>query len=405
MKYLSPQTFWFRAVLGLITATQALGSTIIFPAVPAIAAAFAASAAEAQSTVSGYLLGVAAGQIMWGALADRFGRRPVMIGGMVMFTVFAALSAAAPSIPLLFLFRGVQGVGGAAGMIVGRAIVRDLFKQQEAVKTMSFIGAVISLMPLVAPVLGAFVLELTSWRGTLVFLAVLAAASTMASWRFMGESIRERDPLATDVRRIASNIGTYLTTPACVVFTIVMSTIYGGMMAVMATLPYIAINVFGVPPLHAGWFVGVMAVASFLGTRVSSGLADRWPARKTMTLGIILASTSSVVLLLITTSGLRGWEALALILVPVIAYGIAFSALQGNLIVAVLQPVPQMAGVASAVAGSFQMAGGALMVWLGGLLYDGTPSALGYGMAIGGFAGTAAFVTGTRFVYAKRSKA
>jgi DHA1 family bicyclomycin/chloramphenicol resistance-like MFS transporter len=405
VKELAPQSFWFRAVLGLITATQALGSTIVFPALPAIAAAFTASAAEAQSTVGGYLLGVASGQLLWGALADRFGRRPVMLAGMALFTLMGLLAAVAPSILLLFLFRALQGVGGAAGMIVGRAIVRDLFRQQEAVKTMSFIGAVISLMPLVAPVLGGVVLEFTSWRGTLVFLSALSAASMLAGWRFVGESIRTRDPEATNVPRILSNIATFLRTPACLWFTLVMCTIYGGMMAVMVTLPYVAISVFGVSPLHAAWLVGAMAVASFTGTRVASLLADRWKPRRTMGWGIVLASASAAVLLVLTSAGLHGWLALALIMVPLFSYCIAFSWLQGNLIVAVLQPVPQMAGVASATAGSVQMAGGGLMVWLGGLLFDGTPSALGYGMAIGAFAGTAFFLIGSHFVYAGKGKA
>ncbi len=389
---LAPTTFLFRALLGIIAATQALGSTIILPAMPAVAAYFGTGAAQAQSTIGGFLLGVAAGQIFWGAMADRFGRRPVMLAGLALFSAAGLLAALSPSIGALFAFRALQGVGGAAGMIVGRSIVRDLFQQQDAIKNMSFIGSVTSLMPLVAPLVGGLLLNLFSWRGVLVFLSLLAAGSLAAAWVYMGESIRQRDPEATNPRRIGANIATFLTTPSCVWLTLVMVLIYGGMMSVMSTLPYTVIEVFGVPSLHAGWFIGAQSMAAFGGTRLASRLADRWKPSQSMAAAIGLAAGSSLFLLAVATSGLRGPWALALLMAPILSYGVAFAILQGNLIVAILQPVPRMAGMASAMAGSFQMAGGGLFVAFAGVMFDGTPSALGYAMALGGLGGTAAYV-------------
>jgi DHA1 family bicyclomycin/chloramphenicol resistance-like MFS transporter len=393
---LAPGTLPFKLLLGLVTSMQATGSTILMPALPAIAAYFSVGSATAQLTVSVFILGVASGQLFWGVLADRFGRRPVMLWGLGLFVLAGLGSLIGDSVESLVACRALQGFGGASGMIVGRAMVRDLFAADRAVKMMSFIGSVIATMPVVAPLIGGILLTLLSWRGTLGLLVLAAIATWIAAFRYMGESIRARDPDATNLRRLASNIWRVFRTPQCLLFTLTMVLIYGGMFGVMTMLPYVVITAYGVPDVQAALFIGLLAIASFTGTRISSVTAGRFRAATMLWFSTGLALASGLGLLAASTTGRTGAVDLVLLMTPVMAYGIAFGITQSNCIVLAMQPVPDIAGVASAVTGSVQMASAASFASLAGAVFDGSPSTLGICGALGGVAGFLAFALGAR---------
>lgn len=380
---LAPESFAFRFLLGFITATQVIGSTITLPAIPAIAESFRIAPATAQLTLTGFLLGVSAGQIVCGALADRFGRRPVILGGLLVFTVTGIGAAMAPSIEWLIGFRTAQGIGGAAGMIVGRAMVRDLFEGRLAVKMMSFITSVISLVPMMAPMLGSLLLEVLSWRATLAGIAILSAPTAVITYLYLGETLRRPDPDATKLRIIRRNVGHYFRTPQCTSFVMVMITSFGGLFAAMALLPFVAIRVFDLSSVAAAASVATLSIAVLVGSRLSARLSERVSQRRTLTISISLAFIAGLCILWASHLELQSPFGFVMLMIPATAHACVYGITQPNAIAATLQPVPEIAGLASAINGSLQMAVGGLFVWLGGVLFDGTASTIGICVALG----------------------
>ena len=214
-RHLKPGSIAFTALLGSAMAMQLLGMYITLPALPAISSYFGAAPDTTQLTISAFLAGIATSQLVYGAIADRYGRKPALLAGLALYMLSGLGCAFAPSIEWLIGLRALQGVGAAGSIVVSRAMVRDLFERGQAVQMMSRMGVITSVVPMVAPLVGAFVLPLTGWRGVFGALAAGSLLIIAACALLMGESIRQRDPTATDPRRLLRNCWRFLTTPGC----------------------------------------------------------------------------------------------------------------------------------------------------------------------------------------------
>lgn len=395
--YLDPSSFSFRFLLGIITATQVSGTTILLPAIPAIAASLNASSDIVQLTLTGFLLGVGLGQVFCGALADRYGRRPVVLWGLALFSLAGIGATFSPTIGWLIAFRSIQGLGAASGMIVGRSMIRDVFQGSDAVKMMAFITSVISLVPMIAPTVGGVLLELFSWRATLAAVALSSALVAVLFALYVEETLRCPDPQATRPRRIAANARRYFRTPQCVGFAAVMVLSYGGLFSSMALLPYIAIEVLGRSTFEAGVSVGVVAFSVLLGSRASSFLAGRVSMRTTLSFSSSLFLLGSLIMLVLAHADFLGFRGFVLLALPAATMGFAFGLSHPNCVSASLEPVPDIAGLASAINGSLQMSVGGVFAFLGGVLFDGSASTLGICAALSGVTAFLAY-----FGYARR---
>lgn len=176
-------------LLALVTAMQAIGTIFTLPS---IATDLGSTPDRARLTLSLYLGGFACGQILFGALSDRHGRRPVLPGGMLLFTLADVGCALATDFRMPFAMRALQGFAGGAGMILGRAIVRDLFERERAQLAMSVLVGVMTMVPMLSPFLGGLVMEITAWRGLFVILALLSALLTAFTWLLIEVSISSR---------------------------------------------------------------------------------------------------------------------------------------------------------------------------------------------------------------------
>ena len=379
-----------------MAATQATGTTIILPAIPAIAKSFNSPAEIVQFTLSGFLFGIGLGQLICGALADRYGRRPVIVWGMALFALAGIGATVAPSISWLIAFRSIQGLGAAAGMIVGRSMIRDLFEGDKAVKMMAFIAVVISLVPILAPSLGGLLLELISWRATLGIVAASGAITTILVALYVGETLQHLDPQATRPSHIIANIGRYFHTPECIGFASVMVLTYGGLFAVLVLLPYVSIVVFGLSTFQGAVSVGAISLAILIGSQVGNLLAGRISQRATMSLSTVLILIAGLALFALTHWSNPGGQRLLVLCMPAALLAFAYGLSQPHYYAAILQPVPDMAGMAAAITGALQMTVGGLFAWLAGALFDGTPSALGLCGALSGIAASIAYFGNAR---------
>jgi len=192
------------SLLVAATATGPLALNVFVPSMPALPAAFGTGHATVQLTLSLYLVGVAVGQLAYGPLSDRFGRRPVLLGGLGLYVLASIACALAPSIGLLILGRVAQALGGCAGMVIGRAVVRDAWDRDEATRVLALVIAGMALAPMIGPVLGGFLDEWAGWRAGFVLLVGFGAVVLLAGLRALPETHRDRTPFPGPAALVAA---------------------------------------------------------------------------------------------------------------------------------------------------------------------------------------------------------
>jgi DHA1 family bicyclomycin/chloramphenicol resistance-like MFS transporter len=388
---LDPNSTAFIALIGLVTAVQAMSTTLTLPALPAIAAEFATTPDVVQFTLSGFLIGVACGQILFGALSDRYGRRPVLLAGLGLSVLTGIGCTIAPTMSLLIALRVLQGFGCAAGMILGRAIVRDAFHRDQALKAMAGIAVTVGIVPMMGPPLTGMLLEVVSWRAVFGLLTLITAVLTVLVYAKVAETLRAPDPTATDPRRIWANCMETLNNPASIGFSIMACLIYGGMFAYLAVIPYIARDSFGLSGAAAGWLIGGGSLAIWSGANLNNRLTGRWSVRRLLDFsskltlgGALLTLAAALAVTYAPLDALSGPLGLVLIVAPSMVFAFTFGITQPTAIVMALQPLPHIAGTASALGASFQTLSGAIFSSLAAALYAGTPVSMGACMAIAG---------------------
>ena len=388
-RHLHYDSFGFILLVGLVTSFQAMCTTLTLPALPAIAEGFATTPDMAQLTISLFLIGVACGQIISGALSDRFGRRPILLGGIAISIVAGFGCTFSQSIETLIALRFLQGFGGAAGMVLGRAIVRDRFDRDRALKAMSAISAIISIVPMAGPPITGILMQWMSWRVIYGILTLIGLVLGVLVWRLIAESLKKPDPTATDPRRIAGNCWEMIRRPESMGFMMVGACTYGGLFSFLAIASFITIDTFHLTATTAGWLLGASSLASWFGALVNNRISGRFSVRAILRVSTAMTFLSALLVLAATWAVANGHitgtvAGLTVIMIPVALYTFTFGITHPTTIVMSLQPVPHIAGTASALGASFQMVTGATFAWLSSYLYTGTPVALGYCMALAG---------------------
>jgi DHA1 family bicyclomycin/chloramphenicol resistance-like MFS transporter len=198
MRRLHPDSVAFTLLLGVIISLQLFGISITLPVLPSITAAFNASAEATQLTISAFLAGIALSQMVYGSLSDRFGRKPVLMGGLALYALAGLGCALAPGVEFLIALRVLQGAGAAASVVITRAIVRDLFEGRRGVQMLSRLGAMTSVVPMLAPLFGGLLLPYVGWRGIFAVLAISRCSwPTCCSANRFASAIRRRPTCAS----------------------------------------------------------------------------------------------------------------------------------------------------------------------------------------------------------------
>jgi DHA1 family bicyclomycin/chloramphenicol resistance-like MFS transporter len=373
----------FTVFLGALSALPPLSIDMGLPGFPALEADLGATPSQATQTLSVFLLGFACGPLLLGPLSDRFGRRPVLLAGLLVFALAGLGCVLAGSPGMLLFWRLVQGIGAGAGATLPFAIVRDLFDGPEARVRMSYVTLVLGVGPIVAPMLGTLVLALGGWRaiygalglGGLVLLLVTAWGFAESAPDGRHHSLHPRQILARygEVLRRRVFLGNALSNAAC----------FGTLFAYISGSPAVLMGQFGVPPGRYSLLFACSAVTLMLGSALSGRLATAHvPGRLASRAALSLTLCSSLLALVLTLSGSLGPASL----VACAAIGsFGFGLLAPNATHGALQPMGRMAGAAAAALRSLQMLFGALAGALVGLLYDGR-SALSLTATMAGFA-------------------
>lgn len=370
----------------LLTTLVALGplsTDFYLPSLPAMTVALGTDVASTQLTLSVFLGGFAFGQLFYGPLSDRFGRRPLMLAGLAIFLLASIACALAPNIETLIAARFVQAIGACAGPVLGRTVVRDIYGPRDSARMLSYISAAMALAPLLGPVFGGWLSVAFSWRATFVFLVIYSALQYVATWRVLAESNRQPDPTAIAPRRILANYTTLLRDPTYRGVLLCNGLAYAGMFAFISGAPFVFINLFGFSPQTMGLAFGLMVSGFITGTMSSGRLASRHGPDVILTAGVAVGSAGGIVMLALA---LTGWQHPAAIMVPMwlVTCGIGF--IMPNATAIALAPWPTMAGAAASLMGFSQMALAALFgIFVGHSFVDSTvPMAAAISAGMGG---------------------
>ncbi|MCI8211770.1 MFS transporter [Pseudomonas sp. S25] len=355
-------------ILGALSAFGPLAIDFYLPGFPAIALAFGTDEKHVQLTLASYFLGLSIGQLAYGPVADRFGRRVPLLFGVTLFTLASLACAFAPNLEWLIGARFVQALGGCAGMVIARAIVSDKCDAVQSAKVFSQLMLVMGLAPILAPMLGGLLVNLYGWQSIFISLTAFSALASLAVALGLPESMpasHPRQPLAGALTQYRSLLGDRIFLGHALTGGIAMA----GMFSYIAGSPFVFIKLYGVPAEHYGWLFGTNAAGFILIAQLNARLVGkRGPAfLLSRTIWIYLAAA----LVLLAVTGLRT-EQLWPLLVPLFICIASLGCIIPNASACAMNGQWARAGSASAMLGCLQFsvaAGAAAMV---GVLHDGT---------------------------------
>ncbi len=355
-------------ILGALSAFGPLAIDFYLPAFPAMAQAFATDEKHVQATLAAYFLGLSIGQLAYGPVADRFGRRKPLMFGVTLFTLASLACAYAPNLDTLVVARFIQALGGCAGMVLSRAIVSDKCDPVASAKVFSQLMLVMGLAPILAPMLGGVLVNLAGWQSIFLALSLFSAGCLLAVSLGLAESLPEhipRQPLSGALRQ-------YLRLLADRVFlghALTGGIAIAGMFAYIAGSPFVFIKLYGVPAEHYGWLFGTNAAGFILVAQVNARLlAKRGPA---FLLGRAVWLYLVAGLVLLGVAALRPAQLWPL-LVPLFICIASLGCIIPNASACAMSGQGARAGSASALMGCVQFSVAAGAAALVGLLHDGS---------------------------------
>lgn len=349
-------------VLVLVTLSGTMAMHIFVPALPVAGEALGAEPSGMQQTITLYVIGLALGQLIYGPVSDTWGRRPALLVGLSLYFSASVLALFAPSLQWLVAARLLQALGGAAGITLGRAIVRDIAPPDRVTRDLALLNLLTLVGPGLSPIVGAYLADHFGWRAIYVFLVCIGSAMLFCAWKLLPETNLNRRPLA--ITRIALDYGSLLANPRFAAFMLGGACSSTALYPYLATAPYIVHEQLGLPIRYVGWFAASTIVGAGLGTFLTRKLAGRWPAERFLYIGSGLGLGLATLFLCIQALGwLSAPLLLALMVVMIFGAGMASPAALSRALGAT---TPALAGTAAGLYGFAQMAMGAVGTMLVG---------------------------------------
>ncbi len=350
-------------------ALQPLSTDFYLPSLPSLVGKFGTTVARVQLTLSVFIAGFGLGQLLLGPVSDRYGRRPVLLGGVATYFVACVVCAAAVSIEMLIAGRLLQAMGVSAAVVAARAIVRDLHAPADGARVLAKANAFMTIALLLGPITGGFLETHYGFRATFAVIGLIAAVLFVFTWRLMSETIPRRNP---DAIRIAPMLGIYRAIAVNRVFwayTLAMSASYGGLFAFLSGSSFVLLKILGVSAQAYGFAFAITVVGYFIGTMICRRLIGAIGIRRTMVRAGLIQVAAGVAMAGLALAGVL--HPLA-ILIPQFFYNVAHAMTTPCTQAGAIAPFPHNAGAAAALMGFVQMLVAACVgAWIGAS-YDGT---------------------------------
>jgi DHA1 family bicyclomycin/chloramphenicol resistance-like MFS transporter len=364
-------------VLTLLLGIQPITTDLYLPALPSLTEGFGAPVSQAQLTLTTLLLAFGSSQLAWGPLSDRFGRRPVLLWGLGAYTLASIGCALAASMPLLIVWRTVQGAAMGAAVMGARAIVRDLYTPETGARVMSRGLTGLGLIACLSAPLGGLLSDLWGWRYALATLVVFGALSLFVVALRFEETAPRRNPLALQPATLVATWLLILRHPTFLAWSALSTAGYAGLFTFLASSSFVFIKVLGLTRTQYGLVMFSMAFAYMLGTVLCRRLLPRFGVRRSVAFAGVLTLTGGTLTGVLALAGLHnGWAIMLPYYLFMLAHGVHQPCGQSGAV----GPFPQAAGAASALNGFLMMiAAFGVGGWIGTRL-DGTVFALTNGI-------------------------
>ena len=371
------------AVLSGLMSLGSLSTDMYLPALPTIGQSLDVSVSVVQLTLTTFLVGFCGGQLIWGPIGDRYGRRFPAALGLFIFAMGSIGCALSGTIAEMIVWRAFQAFGAAAGPVLARAMVRDLYSKQQAARMLSVLILVMGVAPLLGPLLGGFVLVRWTWEGIFWVQAALGVGGIVGM-----AMTRETLPLAQRARLgLADMLVSYVQLgmqPRLLGYALASGSFYGATYAYLAASPFVYITLYQVPPQHYGWFFGLNICGMMAMNAANSRLVSTVGSDRMLRFGVAAIALAGVVVAINAATGFGGlWGLVAPIFVVVSMNG----AVVANAVAGALSAYPRKAGAASAVLGAIQFGMGIMTTAMTGWFANGTAFPFAMIMAVTGIAG------------------
>ena len=356
--HLRPGTFGMTAMLAMLIALGPLSTDMYLPSLPSIASALDTETSRVQLTLSVYLVGFAAGQIFYGPVSDKIGRKPAVLFGLGLYCLASAACALAQSIEVLIAARFVQALGAAGPIVLGRAIVRDIYEGPAAGRELSRMGMVMGLVPALAPIIGGFLEPLFGWRSN--FWAVLAASALLAASvaALLPETLRQARPEPISLREILRGFGVLLAHAGYRRYVLLAGLTYAGLFSFISGSSFVLQRVYGLAPFAFGLSFGASVIGFITGTIIAQRIVMKRGMDGTIAIGVACLAGGGMLMLALMMIG-TGSSLEVTVPMALYAMGVGLVLPQAN--ASAMMPFPDRAGAASSLQGLVQMSFAAIV--------------------------------------------
>ncbi len=359
----------FIALIAAMITLTAMSIDINLPAIPGTAEALGSSLTTAQLTVTVFFAGFAFGQLLWGALSDRFGRKPGIIIGTVIYLIATLGCALAPNMGVLLGFRLIEGLGAGAGAVLARAVVRDLFTGAQMARILSLVMAAFIIAPIVAPSIGAVILTFASWRWIFGFLAIYGCVVLLLAVLFLEESLTTKDPRALDPARLMRAFAVVFHDARSRSWAAVLTLMGGALTVYLTNASAVLMDGYGLSPSQFGIAFSAVAACTSVGSLLNSRLVHRISLVRLIRVAHLAAVAMALAGLVFALTGYGGiWS----LIFAMAVFFACFGPIASNSTTLALEPHAAGAGSAAAALGFMQTVVPAVIASGVAALYDGT---------------------------------
>ena len=383
-----PPSFGLALLLTTLVALGPLSTDLYLPALPGMTVTFATDVARVQLTLSVFLIGYAVAQLFYGPVSDRYGRRPAMLFGLVLYLLSSVACMLASSVDALIAARFFQALGACAGPVLGRAIVRDVYGPVQAVRVLAYISGAMAIAPMIGPFIGGWLTVWFGWRANFAALVLISAVQTVVVFRLLGESNAHKDPAATRPRRILGNFRTLLAGKTYLGYLLCVSFGFAALFSFISGSSFVLVGLYGLSPQWFGASFGFVVTGYIVGTLITARFTLKLGPSRMVLLG---ASFGVVPDTLMAALAIAEVHSVWAVLLPMFGCMVATGLVMPNATGAALAPYPKMAGSASALMGFVQMALAAAVGIAVGHAYDGTAIPMTGAIALCGWAVLASY--------------
>jgi MFS transporter, DHA1 family, multidrug resistance protein len=348
---LRPGSFALTLLLALLTGIGPLSTDMYVPSLPAIGHALHASTEQVQLTISSYLIGFATGQILYGPISDRFGRKPVLLVALVLYGVGSIVCATTQSIEMLAAVRFVQALGGAGAIVLARAVVRDLFSGVRAGRELSLMGSIQALAPILAPVIGGVLQTAFGWRAGFILLVIFAVTIGVATARLLPETLRKPTPGPFSLAVMGGLFRSVLVHRGFLAHLGIVITTFVGLYAWVSGSSIVIQGIYGLSPLAFGATYAVGSSGYLLGTNIAVRVVMRHGLDRMIGIGTAIMAAGGLMMAAVVALGLTS---VAWLVAGMTIYLTGMGLSMPQTMAGAVTPFPDRAGTASSLLGFSQ---------------------------------------------------